>query len=142
MRNSLKILSLLLVSSLAPHASSAITPEDFSWSGKVPLTPPLVITETTQHPSAQAVMSFEITYRQNAPLTYLVTSSNGTDPTSEHSLRQAISSDTQMEAALTPHYNVTMLTNRDTQVISLRPTTSKHDVPRGTATRIIVASIF
>lgn len=77
MCNRLHMLSFVIFSAASSHAWSMTAPGDFSWSGHVPLTPPLVITKTTQPTAPQSAVSFELS-DIHTPLTYSLVLSSGT----------------------------------------------------------------
>ena len=73
----LQTLSLAILIALPFHVSSKDMAGVFSWSGKVPLTPPMVITETTQPISSNASLTFNIN-TIHIPVTYTLTTSGNT----------------------------------------------------------------
>lgn len=72
-KKKLQTLSLAILIALPFHVSSKDMAGVFSWSGKVPLTPPMVITETTQPISSNASPTFNIN-SINTSVTYTLTS--------------------------------------------------------------------
>ncbi|HDO1324272.1 TPA: hypothetical protein P2R04_001219 [Aeromonas veronii] len=82
MRNRSSVMLFVIYSCFSSHASSATLHEVFSWSGKVPLSPSLAVTqshmpEVVHNVSSLATLTFELS-RLDAPLIYSVTLSKVT----------------------------------------------------------------
>ncbi|UXB11880.1 hypothetical protein GP476_10645 [Aeromonas dhakensis] len=73
----LQTLSLAILIALPFHVNSKDMAGVFSWSGKVPLTPPIVITETNQPISSNASQTFNIN-TITLPVTYTLTTFGNT----------------------------------------------------------------
>ncbi|MFQ2048376.1 hypothetical protein ACK34J_05425 [Aeromonas veronii] len=141
MYNRLHMLLLVIFSAASSHALSMTAPRYFSWSGHVPLTPPLVITKTTQPTSPQAVVSFELS-GIHTPLTYSLVLSSGTATIPPLITQHTMTAETLSDAEQFTEYAVTTTTQHHTRVFHFNTIKSEHSDKEIKPTIITVSSLI